>query len=286
MATACTEKKSIQGHPCFGGNHHKNGRMHLAVAPKCNIKCGYCTRRHDCANESRPGVTSRLLTPVEAIEKVRLVMASEVMGPIIKVIGIAGPGDPLANEETFETFRLVGEEFPHLIKCMSTNGLLLPEKIDLLQELDLHSLTVTVNALDPEVGARIYKHINYHGRSYTGKEGASILISNQLEGLERAAGYGMTIKVNTVLIPGVNEDQVALIAEKVKSLGAFVMNVMPIIPQAEFADILPPTPDEIAAVQAANEKIIGQFKHCKQCRADAVGLIGENLQFANPACAG
>src|SRR6185369_18038709 len=71
MATACDMKNRIQGHPCFGGNHHKNGRMHLAVAPKCNIKCGYCSRKHDCANESRPGVTSRLMTPEEAIIKVR-----------------------------------------------------------------------------------------------------------------------------------------------------------------------------------------------------------------------
>ncbi|HYS44250.1 MAG TPA: radical SAM protein, partial [Geobacteraceae bacterium] len=223
MGSSCNERKNIQGHPCFGGNHHKNGRMHLAVAPRCNIKCGYCTRRHDCANESRPGVTSRLMTPQEAIVKVREVMASELLGPIIKVIGIAGPGDPLANEETFETFRLVKEEFPHLILCMSTNGLLLPEKIDILNELGLHSLTVTVNALDPAVGARIYSHIQYHGRKYTGEEGAAILLANQLEGLKRAAGYGMTIKVNTVYIPGVNEAEVPLIGRKVKELGAFVM---------------------------------------------------------------
>jgi len=74
MATACEMKNRIQGHPCFGGNHKTNGRMHLAVAPACNIKCGYCSRKHDCANESRPGVTSRLLTPDEAIIRVREVM--------------------------------------------------------------------------------------------------------------------------------------------------------------------------------------------------------------------
>jgi nitrogen fixation protein NifB len=226
------------------------------------------------------------MTPLEAIEKVREVMASEMLGGLIKVIGIAGPGDPLANEETFETFRLIGTEFPHLIKCMSTNGLLLPERIDELEELDLHSLTVTVNALDPAIGARIYSHINYHGKRFTGEEAASILIANQLAGLKRAAGYGITIKVNSVLIPGVNESQIPLIAKKVKSIGAFVMNVMPIIPQADFAGIIPPTAEEIAAVQSANEKIIGQFKHCKQCRADAVGLIGQNMQFARAACSG
>ncbi|ABL01056.1 radical SAM protein [Pelobacter propionicus] len=284
MTQACDMKRKIQGHPCFGGNHHKNGRMHLAVAPGCNIKCGYCTRRHDCANESRPGVTSRLLTPSEALVKVREVMASPVVGPIIKVIGIAGPGDPLANEETFETFELVKREFPHLMLCMSTNGLLLPESIDRLHELGLHSLTVTINAIDAGVGAWIYRHVIYHGRSYSGVEGAAILIANQFEGLKRAARLGMTIKVNTVLIPGINEDQIPLIAARVKELGAFVMNIMPLIPQADLAHIQRPSEEHLAQVRKANEGIIGQFSHCKQCRADAIGLIGSDMTIGQPAC--
>lgn len=276
MATNCTGRKDIQGHPCFGGNHQKNGRIHLAVAPRCNIQCGYCTRRHDCVNESRPGVTSRIQTPAEALDTVRTVMASRTLGPVIKVVGIAGPGDPLANEETFETFRLIGEAFPQLIKCLSTNGLLLPDKIDLLQEIGLQSLTVTVNALEPEIGGRIYSHIQYAGKRYSGAQGAGILSANQLEGIARAVDFGMTVKVNTVLIPGVNDAQVPLIAEKVKKLGAFVMNVMPLIPLARFAGVVPPTPEHLEKVRSANERIIGQFRHCRQCRADAIGLIGQD----------
>src|SRR6185369_6567369 len=240
----------------------------------------------DCANESRPGVTSRLMTPEEAIIKVREVMASPVVGPIIKVIGIAGPGDPLANEETFETFRLVKQEFPHLMLCMSTNGLLLPESIDRLYELGLHSLTVTINAVDPEVGAQIYRHINYHGKHYTGLEAAKILIANQFAGLKRAGELGLTIKVNSVLVPGVNDAQIPLIAARVKELGAFVMNIMPIIPQSDFADIEPPSEERLAEIRKANEGIIGQFAQCKQCRADAIGLIGKdiNMTIAEAAC--
>lgn len=283
MANTCRQK-NIQGHPCFGGNHHKNGRMHLAVAPQCNIKCGYCTRRHDCANESRPGVTSRLLTPAEAIAKVREVMASEILGPMIKVIGIAGPGDPLANAETFETFGLIDKEFPHLVKCMSTNGLLLPEKIDILNDLNLCSLTVTMNTLDPDVGARIYSHVIYHDRLYRGRDAADILITNQLEGIRKAARYGITVKVNTVLIPGVNEEQVTPISNAIKKLGASVMNIMPLIPQADFAHIEPPSEAKLEDVRKNNEKIIGQFKHCRQCRADAVGLIGQDVKFAEVGC--
>ena len=285
MSDSCSGRKNIQGHPCFGGNHHKNGRIHLAVAPRCNIKCGYCTRKHDCVNESRPGVTSRIYKPLEALEKVREVMASDTLGPVIKVVGIAGPGDPLANEETFETFRLVGREFPQLIKCLSTNGLLLPERISELEEIDLQSLTVTINALDPEVAGKIYSFILYHGKTYTGVEAGRIIIANQLEGVRRAVEYGMTVKINTVLIPGVNEDQIPLIAEKIKELGAFVMNVMPLIPQADFADLEPPTPEHLDNIRTANEKIIGQFKHCRQCRADAVGLIGQDESSKFGGCA-
>lgn len=273
MTTSCSMLKNIQGHPCFGGNHHKTGRMHLAVAPACNIKCGYCTRRHDCANESRPGVTSRLLTPQEALDKVREVMASPLLGPTMRVVGIAGPGDPLANEATFETFRLVGEEFPGLIKCMSTNGLLLPESLDRLVDVGLHSLTVTINAVTAATAARIYRHIYYHGQRYTGEAAAEILLANQFAGVQRACELGLVVKVNTVLIPGINEDEIPLIAERIKGLGAFVMNVMPLIPQAELAHVPAPTAEYLAQVRNDNERIIGQMRHCKQCRADAVGLL-------------
>jgi len=277
MSTPCASRNSIQGHPCFGGGHQRNGRIHLPVAPRCNIKCNFCTRRHDCANESRPGVTSRILTPAEALVRLREVMANPIQGPIIKVVGIAGPGDPLANEATFETFRLVDAEFPHLMKCLSTNGLRLPDSIDRLHALGLRSITVTINAVDPLVGAEIYSWIHYGGKRHSGKAGVEILIHNQLAGLERAARYGMTVKVNTVLVPGINEGEISRIAEEVKQRGAFIMNVMPLIPQAKFADIAPPSPERLEEVRRVNQEIIEQFKHCRQCRADAVGLIGADF---------
>jgi nitrogen fixation protein NifB len=276
MAQKCEGLNRIHGHPCFDGDHQRNGRIHVPVAPRCNIKCRYCTRRHDCVNETRPGVTSRLISPDEALEKVRQVMASPVLGPIIKVVGIAGPGDPLANRETFETFRLVGREFPQLLKCLSTNGLLLPDTIEDLYQIGLGSLTVTVNSLNPNVGAKIYSWFNYGGRRYSGIEGAALLVSNQLAGIERAAGLGIVVKVNSVFIPGINEDEIELIAREAGERGASVMNIMPLIPQAEFAGIIPPSIERIEAVRRANNLIIGQFRHCRQCRADAVGLVGSN----------
>jgi len=266
--------KVLHGHPCFGGNRHNNGRIHLAVAPHCNIKCAYCDRKNDCANESRPGVASRILSPQQALDEVRSTMKDERFKNIIKVVGIAGPGDPLANEETFETFRLIKEEFSALIFCLSTNGLLLPDRIDELTEINLHSLTITINSLSPGVGARVYRHVSYLGKRYAGIEGAALLIERQLEGLRLAAQAGLVVKVNSVLIPGINDHQIPLIAEKVASLGAYLMNIMPVIPQAELSTAEPPSAEYLESVRAANEGIIGQFRDCRQCRADAVGLIG------------
>ena len=77
-----------------------------------------------------------------------------------------------------------------------------------------------------------------------------------------------------VLIPGCNDEQIPLIAEKVSGLGAFVMNVMPVIPCGSLKDVVPPTPEYLERLRSSNEQTIPQFRHCSQCRADAFGLIG------------
>jgi len=271
-----SQLRQIQEHPCFSANAcHAFGRMHLAVAPDCNIQCNYCIREFDCVNESRPGVTSKVLSPEEALERVREVIANF---QYIKVIGIAGPGEPLFNEETFETLRLLQEEFPHLIKCLSTNGLLLPEKVDLLNELGVSNITVTMSAVDPDIGEKIYSYVNYGGKRYTGREAAELLLEKQLEGLKRSVELGIITKVNTVLIPTVNDHHIVEVAKKARELGVYLQNIMPLIPQYKFADIVPPTPSEKRAMQDECSKITKQMRHCRQCRADAIGRLGEDIQ--------
>ena len=281
MATSCPMmKKSLSDHPCFGGDHSASGRIHLPVAPGCNIKCGFCERKFDCANESRPGVTSRILSPQEGLERVNLVLRHPQVGPKLKVVGIAGPGDPLANPRTFETFRLIKAAHPQMTLCLSTNGLLLPEKLPELIELDLHSLTVTVNALTAETGAKVYEWINYQGKRYDGVEGAGLLLEKQLAGIEAAAKTGLLIKINHVYIPGVNDHETFELAVAVRQLGASMMNIIPVIPIGRFAGWEEPSPAVMGLVRNQAESILSQARHCKQCRADAVGMIGQDLDLA------
>jgi nitrogen fixation protein NifB len=274
-------KKQLSDHPCFGGDHNASGRIHLPVAPGCNIKCGFCERRFDCANESRPGVTSRLLSPEEAVERVRLVKRhmEREGGARLKVVGIAGPGDPLADPRTFETFRLVREAFPEMTLCLSTNGLLLPEKLDAIREHDVHSLTVTINALTPETGARVYEWIRIGGERLEGEEAAAILLDRQLNGVRMAAGAGMLVKVNHVYIPGVNDHETLDLAVKVREMGASMMNIMPVIPVGMFKDIERPSDATMDMVRNQAELILSQARHCKQCRADAAGVVGQDLDL-------
>jgi nitrogen fixation protein NifB len=268
-------KRIIAEHPCYSKDaQHKYGRIHLAVAPKCNIQCNYCDRKFDCVNESRPGVTSEVLSPQEALEKTRQVLKEY---PFIKVVAVAGPGDPLANDETFETLGLIKEEFPDVTLCLSTNGLVLPEKLPDIIKSGVTTLTVTLNAIDPEIQAKIVDHVRYQGKVYRGLEAAEIMVRNQLEGVKAAVDAGLVIKINTVLIPGINDKHVVEVAKKMNELGIYIMNVMPLICQAKFADMEPPSPAYRQEVQNACEPYVQQMRHCRQCRSDAFGLLGKDL---------
>jgi nitrogen fixation protein NifB len=271
----------IRNHPCYSEEaHHHFARMHVAVAPACNIQCHYCNRKYDCANESRPGVVSERLTPEEALRKVRAV-AAEV--PQLAVVGIAGPGDPIANpERTFRTMELVKAAFPDLRLCVSTNGLALPDHVERLAALGVDHVTVTVNMVDPAVGERIYPWIVHEGRRLTGREASRVLSERQLLGVRRAVAAGMLVKVNSVVIPGVNDRHLAEVSRAVQALGVFLHNVMPLISDPAHGTHYGltgqrgPTREELEAVQHACQGSSRVMRHCRQCRADAVGLLGED----------
>lgn len=278
MHKACTQGNMNTphlnlGHPCFSTKGHGNtGRIHLAVAPGCNISCNYCVRKFDCANESRPGVTSRVQTPEEALETVRKAKASSI-GSKLTVVGIAGPGEPLANSATFETLRGVKQHFPDMILCLSSNGLLLPEKIDELVDIGVSHVTVTINTLEEQVGAQIYSYVQWEGKTLIGPDAARILINNQLTGLELASKAGMTVKVNTVLIPGVNDKLLYSLGVEIKKRGAHLHNIMPVIPQGKLAHIEAPTKEQLMNGRRSLGSLLPQMTHCQQCRADAIGVL-------------
>ncbi|MCF8016811.1 MAG: nitrogenase cofactor biosynthesis protein NifB [Chromatiaceae bacterium] len=276
-----TIRAKVNDHPCFSEDaHHHYARMHVAVAPACNIQCHYCNRKYDCSNESRPGVVSELLTPEQAVQKTLAVAAAI---PQMSVLGIAGPGDPLANpERTLATFRTLSEKAPDIKLCVSTNGLALPELVDEICQHNIDHVTITINCVDPEIGAKIYPWIFWNNRRIKGVKAARILIEQQQKGLAMLAERGVLVKVNSVLIPGVNDEHLKEVSRVVKAKGAFLHNVMPLIAEAEHGTFYGlmgqrgPTHDELQALQDACSGDMAMMRHCRQCRADAVGMLGED----------
>lgn len=259
-------------HPCLGGEAHLNfGRIHLPVSPACNIQCRFCIR--DCNNnENRPGVANGILPPKDSVETVKRALE---LCPQITVVGIAGPGDTLATHHAIETFKYVHEAYPDLIKCLSTNGLLLYRYAQDIYDAGVRTITVTVNAVDPYIQSQIVSHVVLDGKIYRGEEAAEILIDSQLNGIKKISKLGVIVKVNSVLIPGINDHHIEEIAETVKAAGATLYNIIPLIPQHELSHIPAPTCEQLDKARIQAEKHLEVFRHCKHCRADACGIPGK-----------
>lgn len=260
-------------HPCFSqGAHMNKGRVHLPVSPTCNIQCKFCKRSLN-KTENRPGVTNQILTPETAVDILERALE---LCPDITVAGIAGPGDTLATPNALETFRLINERHPELINCLSTNGLLLERYAEELWAAGVKTVTVTVNAVDPEILAQICSFVFLGDKIYEGVEAARILIDAQKRGIQKIAELGAVVKINIVLIPGVNDGHIADIAKTVAAQGASIINIIPLIPQNEMADLPSPNCNELSRAREAAEEFLPVFRHCQHCRADACGIPGKS----------
>jgi len=263
-------------HPCFNEAARETAaRIHLPVAPRCNVQCNFCDRKYDCLNESRPGVTSAVLTPQQAVYY--LDRAMEV-SPEIRVVGIAGPGDPFASPEpTLETLRLVRNRYPEMLLCVASNGLEVAAHAAALGKLQVSHVTLTVNAIDPGIGARIYAWVRAGIRVLRGVDAAAALLERQRAAIVELKRHGITVKINTIVLPGVNDGHAAEVAREVASLGADIMNCIPVYPVAgtPFETLPQLEHGKLAELRRQTGEYLPQMEHCTRCRADAVGLLGE-----------
>lgn len=274
-----SKEEKTATHPCYNCGAHKYARMHLPIAPKCNISCNYCLRKFDCPNESRPGVTTSVLNPDQAFQKY---MEVKKKVKNLTVVGIAGPGDALANfEETKKTLELIREQDKDVTFCLSTNGLMLPQYANDLIELGVSHVTVTMNAIDPEIGGKIYKYVDYMGKKYYGEAAAAILMANQLSGIKMLTSKGIICKVNIVMLKGINDHHIPEVVKKVKELGGTITNIMQLIPVkgSVFEDLPLVSNVEIMEMRKKCGESMKQMYHCRQCRADAIGTLDNDVSI-------
>lgn len=122
----------------------------------------------------------------------------------VRKLRITG-GEPLLRRGVVEFLGCL-KQFPRLEDlAMTTNGLLLPTFASGLAKAGLHRVTVSLDALDPEIFARM------NGR---GKHPDQVL-----EGIEAARNAGLQVKINMVVQRGVNDSQILPMALYFKAAG-------------------------------------------------------------------
>ena len=146
-----------------------------------------------------------------------------------------------------------------------------------MERLKVSHVTVTVNAIDPAIGGKIYSWMRVGKRVVRAEEGAAVLLSHQLEAIKGLKDRGIVVKANSIILPGINQDQIEAVAHRLSDLGVDLFNAMPYYPNAgsDFEHLEEPGKDTVAAIREKAARHVKQMRHCTRCRADAVGLLGE-----------
>ena len=87
----------------------------------------------------------------------------------------------------------------------------------------------------------------------------------------------MTVKVNTVVIPGINDAHAVEVAKRASERGADILNCIPLyhVAGTPLEGVAPPTAERMESIRLEAGGYLPQMSHCGRCRADAAGMIGE-----------
>jgi len=76
------------------------------------------------------------MTPEEAVNRT---LEEIERRPNLRIVAVSGPGEPLTNDTTFDTLRGIKNTKPDIHFCISTNGILLANKVSRLLEFDVET---------------------------------------------------------------------------------------------------------------------------------------------------
>jgi GTP 3',8-cyclase len=167
----------------------KHDYLRISVTDRCNLRCTYCMGADGVKQIPHRDILTyeEILQVVEAgaglgINKIRLTGGE----PLVRK-GLAGLVQKISQVPGIEDLSL------------TTNGVLLPLYAAQLKQAGLKRVNLSLDSLDPAV----YRRITRIGE-----------LNHVLEGIEAALREGLTpVKINTVLMKGLNHTEVAAFLE-------------------------------------------------------------------------
>lgn len=158
--------------------------LRISLIDKCNLRCTYCMPA-----EGMPWLPKeQLLTDDEIVRLARI--AVEKLG--IEEIRFTG-GEPLLRPGLVSIIDQVTSLEPRPDTALTTNGLGLAKIAPALKDAGLNRVNISLDTLDPQRFIDLTRRDRHH---------------DVLDGIEAAAAAGLTpVKVNTVLMRGINDDE-------------------------------------------------------------------------------
>ncbi|MCG8458837.1 MAG: GTP 3',8-cyclase MoaA [Holophagales bacterium] len=174
--------------------------LRISVTDRCNFRCTFCMPAHRKYQFlPRPQILS--------YEEV-LRLTKVFVGLGVRKVRLTG-GEPLLRSE-IETLISGLSAIPELRDlALTTNAYLLGEKAESLKEAGLDRVTVSLHSLDPQVFGQI--------------NGLDLPLERVLEGIRAARDGGLgPVKLNVVVMKGVNDGEIEALARFGRSEGAVV----------------------------------------------------------------
>ena len=196
---------------CFGRDIYY---LRLSVTDLCNLRCIYCM--------PEDGVEKRQHEDILSIDEIAEIVRAAAACGITKV-RVTG-GEPLVRNGIVEICRVISQTPGIRELCMTTNGILLPKYASELKAAGVKRLNTSLDSLDPET----YREITRTGT-----------LESAFEGIRAALETGFdAIKVNAVLIGGVNDNEILSLLDLTRHYNVNIrfIEVMPIGECADWAE--------------------------------------------------
>ncbi|MEM1939341.1 MAG: GTP 3',8-cyclase MoaA [Acidilobaceae archaeon] len=191
--------------------------LRLLVTSECNYRCFFCHLEGDPLGEpARPGSKPPLLTPEDYS-----IVAEAAWKLGIRSFKITG-GEPLIRRDIVSIVEAVNSSAPGSDISMTTNGVLLESLASNLRDAGLKRINVSLHSLRRDR----YKFI-------TGVDG----LDRVLRGLDAAINAGFRVKINALILYGVNHDEVFDLVEFSKVKGV-ILQLIELIPVGLGAKLL------------------------------------------------
>src|SRR5262252_3080313 len=171
------------------------GNLRVSVTDRCNLRCAYCMPEREYVWLPRKDI-------LDFEEIGRLADSFADLG--VDRIRLTG-GEPLVRHDLPTLVRLLAGKPWLRDLAMTTNGVLLADHVEALRDAGLHRVTVSIDTLRPERFRELARFDE---------------LPRVLRGIEAAAAARFPLKLDTVVIRGVNDDEIVALLERAKTWGA------------------------------------------------------------------